>query len=107
MTGQNFKVINEEFTCEYCHKHVTKLKTGCRNHCPHCLSSKHVDVMPGDRACECHGQLQAYDYDLTSNKGLVLLFKCRRCGEERRNKAALDDMQLPDNYDKILSLKKF
>lgn len=25
------------------------------NHCPNCLSSKHVDEMPGDREAKCGG----------------------------------------------------
>ena len=46
----NFTEIDEEFTCENCGKHVPKLGYSCRNHCPYCLHSKHVDVNPGDRA---------------------------------------------------------
>ncbi len=42
----NFTVIDEEFDCENCGKHVSKLGYSCRNHCPYCLHSKHVDKNP-------------------------------------------------------------
>lgn len=45
----NFTEIDEEFICEHCGQHVPKLGYSCRNHCPYCLYSKHVDVNPGDR----------------------------------------------------------
>ena len=51
------------------------------------------------------GLLKAYGYDLSSSKGLVLLFKCATCGAETRNVAAHEDLVDPDDYDLILSLK--
>ena len=99
-----FTVINESFSCEYCGAEVFSLKTGCRNHCPSCLSSKHVDHFPGDRAQSCHGQLRAYGYSSTPKKGIILYFRCVKCGFEGRNKAALDDPTQADSYDAILRL---
>ena len=52
---RKFTVIDEEFECENCGKQVPKLGYSCRNHCPYCLHSKHVDVNPGDRSEKCHG----------------------------------------------------
>lgn len=105
MNTRNFTHINESFTCEYCHKEILPLKEGgCRNHCPFCLSSKHVDIMPGDRANSCHGQLKAIGYEPNPKKGLVLIFKCGKCSAITRNKSAADDPQQPDDYDLILSL---
>ena len=46
--GANFTEIDEEFICENCGKKVGKLGYSCRNHCPYCLYSKHVDKNPGD-----------------------------------------------------------
>jgi hypothetical protein len=103
MTGQ-FTHINEEFTCAYCGQFVPKAKTGCRNHCPYCLCSKHVDINPGDRAESCQGQLAPIGYETNSKKGIVLIFKCKKCGMERRNKAILKD-PVPDQYDIILKVK--
>ena len=56
MAGK-FTEIDEEFICEHCGKKVTKLEYSCRNHCPFCLYSKHLDINPGDRAEKCHGLL--------------------------------------------------
>ena len=79
--------------------------SGCRNHCPFCLASKHVDVNPGDRANPCQGLMDAIDYELSSKKGLVLIYRCRRCGEVTRNMAAQEDPLQPDDYALILRLK--
>ena len=43
---KKFTKIDEEFICENCGAKVEKLGYTCRNHCPHCLYSKHVDVNP-------------------------------------------------------------
>jgi len=105
MSTKNFTHINESFICEYCHEEVKPLADGgCRNHCPFCLSSKHVDNKPGDRGNDCHGQLQAVGYEPHPKKGLVLIFECQKCGFTGRNKSAVDDSVQPDNYELILSL---
>ena len=95
----NFTEIDEEFICDNCGKKVPKLGYSCRNHCPFCLHSKHVDVNPGDRAEECHGDLEPVGAELDSKKGYVIIFKCKKCGKIRRNKAAEDD-----NMDLIIKL---
>ena len=91
--------IDEEFICENCGKKVTKLGYSCRNHCPYCLHSKHIDINPGDRQEECHGDLEPVGIDIDSKKGYVIVFKCKKCGKIRRNKAAKDD-----NMDLIIKL---
>ena len=65
-----FVMYNESFECEHCYKSVDVHPEGsARNHCPFCLSSKHVDdVNPGDRASECHGKMQPKDIDYRKNK---------------------------------------
>lgn len=93
-----FTEIDEEFICENCGKKVPKLGYSCRNHCPYCLYSKHVDVNPGDRQEECHGLLKPIGLDI-NKKGYVIIFKCEKCGQIRRNKAAEDD-----DMDKIIKL---
>jgi hypothetical protein len=60
--------------------------------------------MPGDRKNECHGRLKAVGYEPNAKKGLMLIFKCEKCGGQGRNKSAADDPVQPDNYDLILSL---
>jgi len=43
---RKFTKIDEEFICENCGHKVNKLGYTCRNHCPICLYSKHVDINP-------------------------------------------------------------
>ena len=86
----NFTKIDEEFICENCGKHVPKL---------YCLHSKHVDINPGDRAETCHGTLEPIGLEIDSKKGYVIIFKCKKCGKIRKNKAAKDD-----NMDLIIKL---
>jgi len=44
--ARKFTKIDEKFICENCGKEVQKLGYTCRNHCPSCLHSKHVDINP-------------------------------------------------------------
>ena len=99
-----FTHLNPGFNCENCGQDVQPLKTGCRNHCPHCLFSKHVDINPGDRANSCKSLMEPISYHLNSKKGIILSFQCLECGQVTNNKAALEDVQQPDSYDRILSL---
>lgn len=93
------------FVCVHCGQGVPPLVNGsCRNHCPACLHSLHVDVNPGDRASDCGGLLEPVGVDYSSKKGWVVLHRCQRCGAERRNKAALDDTNLPDNFELLVEL---
>ena len=94
-----FKVIDEEFICENCGRQVPKLGYSCRNHCPYCLYSKHVDIDPGDRLEDCHGLLEPIGIESNSKKGYIIIFKCKKCGKIRKNKAAEDD-----DMDKIIAL---
>ena len=102
--GSKFTHLNPGFTCEHCGTDVPPLMTGCRNHCPNCLYCKHVDYFPGDRANPCQGLMKPTNYQLNSKKGIVLTFKCLKCGDKIKNKSAYEDERYPDSYDKILSL---
>jgi len=95
----NFVEIDESFICENCGKEVETLGYSCRNHCPHCLYSKHVDINPGDRAENCHGLLEPIGIEMNSKKGYVIIYKCQKCGQIRKNIAARDD-----NMNKIIKL---
>ncbi len=105
-TGSRFLKINEAFLCEACGRSVPPAQRTCRNHCPYCLHSKHVDIFPGDRANSCRGLLKPIGYELSSKKGLVLLFRCQRCQAETRNIALRDDAFASDDYDRILALSR-
>ena len=99
MEDSLFTKIDESFVCENCGRKVEKLGYTCRNHCPYFLHSKHVDVNPGDRKETCHGDLEPIGIELNPKKGYVIIFKCKKCGMIRKNKAAKDD-----NMDLIIKL---
>ena len=96
---RNFTKIDEEFICHNCGSNVEKLGYTCRDHCPKCLYSKHVDINPGDRLEECHGNLKPVSVEISPKKGYVIIYKCEKCGALRKNKAAEDD-----NIDLIIDL---
>lgn len=88
---KQFTKRDEEFICENCGKKVSKLGYTSRDHCPYCLYSKHVDIMPGDREEDCKGLLKPIRVELDSKKGYVIIYKCEKCSLIRKNKAAEDD----------------
>lgn len=95
---------NQPFDCRVCGASVPPLEGGgYRNHCPYCLHSLHVDVNPGDRASECGGVLEPVGVE-PGKKGWVIVHRCRSCGAMRRNRAALDDPGVSDDYDVILAI---
>lgn len=96
---------NQPFTCGVCGREVPPLRGGgYRNHCPYCLHSLHVDVNPGDRASDCGGVLEPVAVERSGKKGWVIVHRCRRCGAERRNRAALDDPDTPDDFDVLIAI---
>ncbi len=88
---KQFNVIDEEFICENCGRYVKKLGYSCRNHCPYCLYSKHVDKNPGDRQEKCHGLLEPIALENHTKKGYMIIFRCKKCGKITKNKIADDD----------------
>ena len=88
---KQFTKNDEGFICENCGAKVEKLQYTSRDHCPKCLYSKHVDIMPGDRKEECKGLLKPIKVELSAKKGYVIIYKCEKCGAIRKNKAAEDD----------------
>ena len=82
---------DNSFICVNCGEMVEKLNYTSRNHCPHCLHSLHVDIIPGDRKNTCKGVLQPIAVETSSKKGYVIVFKCKKCGAITRNKSAEDD----------------
>lgn len=80
------------FTCAHCGARVPRHPAGSyRNHCPRCLRSRHVDVVPGDRAADCGALMEPVALDHSGKKGFVLVHRCEACGHEDRNKVAPDD----------------
>ena len=96
---------NSAFICAHCGCSVLPLENGSvRNHCPKCLYSLHVDEFPGDRASTCGGVLEPIGLEQHSKKGWVVLHRCQKCGAVRRNKAALDDPNQPDDWIVMIGL---
>jgi hypothetical protein len=88
-----FIMRNESFVCENCGHNVSPHPTGsARNHCPHCLTSKHVDdEKPGDRLATCHGLMLAIWVDYRKGKWDMIRQRCQKCHKEMVNMIAPDD----------------
>ncbi len=90
---------DNSFVCVNCGKEVPSLKYTSRNHCPYCLHSIHIDIVPGDRANPCHGLMVPFMVEPNAKKGYIISYKCKKCGEVKRNKSADDD-----NFDELLKI---
>lgn len=95
LTAQ-FTRRKEDFTCDVCATDVQG--NGYTNHCPECLSSKHVDINPGDRASSCKGTMLAVSLE-NKNGQQYIVHQCEKCGFVRRNKVSPND-----NFEAILAL---
>ena len=89
---------NAGFTCLHCGADVVPLTNGSyRNHCPVCLYSLHVDVVPGDRARACGGLMAPVGWAYKPGKaGWQIVHRCLRCGGESRCRVAAEGAQ-PDD----------
>lgn len=70
-----------------------------RNHCPYCLSSRHLDNEPGDRAADCGGVMEPIAVWVRKNGEWAIIHRCRVCGALNSNRIAADD-----NPMKLMSL---
>ena len=93
-----FNEIDENFICENCGFHVEKLGYSCRDHCPNCLYSKHVDILPGDRANRCKGLLKPIGIEKFKDT-YKIIYKCSKCNTNHKNIMAKDD-----NMDILINL---
>lgn len=85
------------FVCENCGTRVAPVTNGSyRNHCPACLYSKHVDILPGDRLNHCRGLMRPIGLAYKPKKGYQIVHECLSCGARRANRAAVDTVQ-PDD----------
>jgi DNA-directed RNA polymerase subunit RPC12/RpoP len=104
MEEKRFTKNDSGFVCAHCGFEVKPLGYTSRNHCPRCLWSVHIDVLPGDRACECGGLMEPVSAEPDPKKGYVITHKCTKCGELRKNKAAHEAKIQPDDIVKIIKL---
>ena len=101
---KTFVKNDEGFICVNCKKRVEPLGYTSRNHCPFCLHSLHVDINPGDRMNDCKGVLEPIQAIPDAKKGMIIVFKCKKCGKTVRNKAALRDGEGKDNTSLLIKL---
>ncbi len=101
------KKINESFLCTNCGKEISQAAKTCRNHCPHCFISLHVDwEVPWDRLSQCNSLMYPTTYEIR-NWNYKILFECSACHKLHRNKRAEDDQieklpELIEEYKQIL-----
>lgn len=95
---KRFNMIDNKFICENCGYKVDKLGYTARDHCPNCLYSKHVDILPGDRSNNCLGLLEPIGIEKFKDT-YKIIYKCKNCGKIHKNIVAYDD-----NIDLIIKL---
>jgi hypothetical protein len=97
-------VTEPRFECCHCSLEVRPnpaMGTKHRNHCTHCLWSKHVDQTPGDRASACQGCMEPVGVTLKQEGvdkygkqkagDVLLVHHCTQCGALNINRIAADD----------------
>lgn len=104
MENKRFKKNDQSFICQNCQFEVLPLGYSSRNHCPRCLYSIHVDVNPGDRDNECRALMRPLKVEYDSKKGYIILHKCTKCGEIKRNVAANEAKVQPDDIKLLIKL---
>ena len=91
------KTENSTFFCENCGEFVHPVTNGSyRNHCPACLYSKHVDIVPGDRSHFCRALMKPVDLIYHSKKGWQIIHECISCRARQPNRIAIDTVQEDD-----------
>ena len=104
MEQKRFTKNDNTFVCANCGREVLPMGSSSRNHCPFCLCSLHVDINPGDRANECGGLMRPIRSEPDSKHGFIIIHRCEKCGEIRRNRAALNAKAQNDNRSLLIRL---
>ncbi|AQZ60318.1 RNHCP domain protein [[Actinomadura] parvosata subsp. kistnae] len=87
----------DAFRCVGCRMDVPMIAPGTahRNHCPHCLTSLHVDHrVPGDRRAGCRGRMAALSVTVRQDGEWLIIHSCQSCGGLSANRIAGDDNAL-------------
>ena len=104
MERRRFTKNDSGFICAHCGKEVQPLGYTSRNHCPFCLWSLHLDENPGDRASDCGGQKEPAWAEPDPRRGYIITHRCTKCGALRRNKAASEAKNQPDDISLLIAL---
>ncbi len=84
----------DSFKCGRCRTFIGPTVSGGRhrNHCPLCLTSRHVDLRrPGDRLSPCRSLMAAIGVAYRADGEQLVVHRCNGCGIERQNRIAADD----------------
>ncbi len=87
----------ESFKCVHCRAFIGPTVSGGkhRNHCPLCLTSRHVDGgRPGDRASDCGAKMAPVARFTRPSGEPMIVHRCLGCGFMRNNRLAADDNML-------------
>ena len=103
MESKRFSKNDDGFVCAHCGREVPPLGYTSRDHCPYCLWSLHADVNPGDRASDCMGELEPIQVVTDPKKEFVIVYRCAKCGEIRRCRAATRG-DVPDDRALLISM---
>jgi predicted RNA-binding Zn-ribbon protein involved in translation (DUF1610 family) len=95
---------DEAFQCAFCGFDVPPAERTARDHCPRCLASLHVDVVPGDRAAGCGGRMDPVGGVVRGDE-VILRYRCRKCKFER-NMRALRRGPVPDDWVAVIAALK-
>ena len=104
MESKRFSKNDSGFVCAHCGKKVEPLGYTSRNHCPFCLRSLHVDENPGDRACECGGEMEPIYAEPDARRGYIITHRCVKCGAIKRCRTAHEAKVQPDDLELIIAL---
>lgn len=104
LLSKRFTKNDDGFVCCHCGREVKPLRYSSRNHCPFCLWSRHLDINPGDRMSDCGGELEPIFAAPDPKKGYIITHRCVKCGALRRNRAATEAKEQPDDLKKIIAL---
>ena len=86
METKRFSKNDAGFICSHCQREVKPLGYTSRNHCPFCLWSLHVDIMPGDRQNACRGEMRPLFAEPEARRGYIITHECTVCGARSRNR---------------------
>lgn len=103
MKNDDYKLhpCSKSFSCKACGHLIMPQGAGSRhrNHCPRCLCSVHLDIIPGDRAANCGGIMDPIAVWVRRGGEWAIIHRCRSCGVLSSNRSAADD-----NPAKLLSI---
>ncbi|RBQ18218.1 RNHCP domain protein [Spongiactinospora rosea] len=88
---------SDAFRCVGCRLDVPLIAPGTahRNHCPNCLTSRHLDGrVPGDRQAGCGGRMTALSVTARPDGEWLIIHHCVSCGALSVNRIAGDDNAL-------------